>query len=400
MVCEPCGLWTRDRLHPSMGPCPRPTPWQASLEQRPQVGAMPSQREAHHQLRRRLATLAVFAAAMVIVALALTAALGGAHHHSPQTPAATPSLRSSSTQLSSPSPSARAVSHLVRNARPQPGWRRDTGPVPILVYHALGSPPASEPYPGLYVAKAEFVAQMRWLADNRYQAVTLDEVMSAWYQSGTLPAKPIVITFDNGYPEQATFAPAVLSRYGWPGVLNEITAGHLHPVQLRHLVALGWEIDSHSVTPHHAESRAAALPERRQPPLPAASARRAGEQLLLPVEQVRRRSGRRSACRRLLKRHDRERGLRDKGRPLRARPLRDRGRPGRSGPRGRPAGRMRAAPAAHAAPIRQAPIVTYIRAARDRRWGHVRRGDAPYRMSSQVQAGCLRRTSATPSCAA
>jgi peptidoglycan/xylan/chitin deacetylase (PgdA/CDA1 family) len=89
---------------------------------------------------------------------------------------------------------------------------------------------------------------MRWLAEHGYQAVTLDEVMRAWFHSGTLPAKPIVITFDNGYPEQATFAPEVLSRYGWPGVLNEITAGHLHPVQLRRLVALGWEIDSHSVS--------------------------------------------------------------------------------------------------------------------------------------------------------
>ena len=44
-----------------------------------------------------------------------------------------------------------------------------------------------------------------------------------------------------------TFAPAVLSRYGWPGVLNEITARDLTPRQLRRLIAIGWEIDSHSV---------------------------------------------------------------------------------------------------------------------------------------------------------
>jgi peptidoglycan/xylan/chitin deacetylase (PgdA/CDA1 family) len=72
--------------------------------------------------------------------------------------------------------------------------------------------------------------------------------MNAWYHHGTLPRKPIVITFDNGYPAQATFAPAVLSRYGWPGVLNEITAGHLAPHRIRALIAVGWEIDSHSVS--------------------------------------------------------------------------------------------------------------------------------------------------------
>jgi peptidoglycan/xylan/chitin deacetylase (PgdA/CDA1 family) len=191
--------------------------------------------------------LGVFAAAVAIVALALTGVLHDAHRHPSHEPSAAPSTRSSPTPRTTPS-NARAVSHLVRNARPQPDWRRHTGPVPILVYHALGTAPPSEPYPGLYVAKAVFVAQMRWLAAHGYQAVTLDEVMRAWFHGGTLPAKPIVITFDNGYPEQATFAPQVLSRYGWPGVLNEITANHLHPAQLRRLVALGWEIDSHSVS--------------------------------------------------------------------------------------------------------------------------------------------------------
>lgn len=146
-----------------------------------------------------------------------------------------------------PSPGA-ARSHEVRNATPQPGWIRHLGPVPILVYHDLGSPPASEPWPGLYVLDRTFGDEMRWLYDHGYQAVTLDEVMKAWFDRGTLPGKPIVITFDNGYVPQATFAPAVLSRYGWPGVLNEITESHLATWRLKHLVAIGWEIDSHSLT--------------------------------------------------------------------------------------------------------------------------------------------------------
>lgn len=135
-----------------------------------------------------------------------------------------------------------------RNATPQASWRPHTGPVAILEYHELGRPPASAPYPWLYVSQATFKAQMRWLAGHGYQAVRLDEVMDAWYHGGRLPAKPIVITFDDGYVPQATFAPAVLSRYGWPGVLNEITRHRLANWRLRHLIALGWEIDSHSVT--------------------------------------------------------------------------------------------------------------------------------------------------------
>jgi peptidoglycan/xylan/chitin deacetylase (PgdA/CDA1 family) len=39
-----------------------------------------------------------------------------------------------------------------------------------------------------------------------------------------------------------------MSRYGWPGVLNEITKNHLANWRLKRLISLGWEIDSHSVT--------------------------------------------------------------------------------------------------------------------------------------------------------
>ena len=94
-----------------------------------------------------------------------------------------------------PQPRARPSLLILHNATPQPGWQPYTGPVPILVYHELGNPPPSEPYPGLYVSDSDFKAEMQWLHANGWQAVTLDEVMNAWYHDGVLPAKPIVITF-------------------------------------------------------------------------------------------------------------------------------------------------------------------------------------------------------------
>lgn len=145
-------------------------------------------------------------------------------------------------------PTRRPHSDLVRNARPQPGWRHYTGPVPILVYHDLGPAPAGAPFPGLYISYSDFAAEMAWLHTNGYQAVTLDEMMNAWFHHGTLPQKPIVITFDNGYLPQVTFAPRVMAKYGWPGVLNEITENHLHPKQLWPIIHRGWEVDSHSLT--------------------------------------------------------------------------------------------------------------------------------------------------------
>lgn len=179
--------------------------------------------------------------------IAVLTAVGGTTI-SPATTARRVSRRRRSTAQAQAGTQAGANSHLVRNARPQPDWEPHTGPVPILVYHALGEAPATEEYPGLYVPEGEFEEEMAWLHSHGYEAVTLDQVESAWYHGGTLPAKPIVITFDNGYPEQVTFAPEVLSRYGWPGVLFEITEEHLRPSEIRPVIQLGWEVDSHSAT--------------------------------------------------------------------------------------------------------------------------------------------------------
>lgn len=40
----------------------------------------------------------------------------------------------------------------------------------------------------------------------------------------------------------------MLGRYGWPGVLFEITEEHLTPPYIRPIIAKGWEVDSHSAT--------------------------------------------------------------------------------------------------------------------------------------------------------
>jgi peptidoglycan/xylan/chitin deacetylase (PgdA/CDA1 family) len=156
-----------------------------------------------------------------------------------------------SSRLSQPGAERRAEARRtqeVRNARSQPDWRPHTGPVPILVYHALGTPPPSEEYPGLYVSDREFREEIAWLARSGFEGVTLDQVEGAWYHGGTLPRRPIVISFDNGYPPQVRFAPKVLGRYGWPGVLFEITEEHLTPPYIRPVIAKGWEVDSHSAT--------------------------------------------------------------------------------------------------------------------------------------------------------
>jgi peptidoglycan/xylan/chitin deacetylase (PgdA/CDA1 family) len=126
-------------------------------------------------------------------------------------------------------------------------------PVPILMYHVVSSPPAGAPYPELYVPRASFAAQVGWLAGHGYRAVTLQQVFDSWRGAATLPSRPIVFSFDDGYLSQVTNALPVLKARKWPGVLN-LEYRNLGPVWgirppgIRKLLAAGWELDAHTLT--------------------------------------------------------------------------------------------------------------------------------------------------------
>lgn len=132
------------------------------------------------------------------------------------------------------------------------GWEPYTGPVPILEYHVLGEAPADAPYPELYVKRPDFRHQLEWLDEHGYEAVTLDLVEAAWYEGGTLPPKPVVLSFDDGYRPQFTFALPQLRKHGWAGVLNLKAEGSdLYESNVKAMIAAGWELASHTI--HHSD---------------------------------------------------------------------------------------------------------------------------------------------------
>lgn len=134
-------------------------------------------------------------------------------------------------------------------AKPDGSWKRHTGPVPILMYHVIGPPAEDEAYPDLFLDTADFESQVDWLSENGYTAVTLVQVQNAWYDGGTLPPKPIVLSFDDGYLGQYLDAMPILEEQGWAGLLNLKSEGSdLSPKQVKKMYRAGWEIASHTIT--------------------------------------------------------------------------------------------------------------------------------------------------------
>jgi peptidoglycan/xylan/chitin deacetylase (PgdA/CDA1 family) len=214
-----------------------------------QRARLPTRREdqRRRRARRRQRRLIALGAALLLVAVAVgvvTLAGGSGSELSDPTVTASSTAGKAGGRLSGDGGSAT----LVRNATPQADWQPRTGPVPILEYHVLGAPAADAPYPELYVARPDFHRQMDWLDRHGYQAVTLEQVEAAWYEGGTLPAKPVVISFDDGYRPQFTYALPELRRHGWPGVLNLKAEGSdLYESNVRAMIDAGWELAAHTI---------------------------------------------------------------------------------------------------------------------------------------------------------
>jgi peptidoglycan/xylan/chitin deacetylase (PgdA/CDA1 family) len=189
------------------------------------------------RLRRRALAFAALLAALAGVSLALLPALHSSKAHPVANAAPAPK----------PKPKPRP--------RPQPPLRRahpSAEPVPILMYHVLGTAPPGAPFPSLFVPAAELRAQVDWLAANGYHAVTLEQLFAGWRGTRPLPPKPVVLTFDDGYLSDYTVALPALRRHGWPGVLDltskNLRPGDISPSQVRALVAAGWEIAAHTIS--------------------------------------------------------------------------------------------------------------------------------------------------------
>ena len=121
---------------------------------------------------------------------------------------------------------------------------------PILLYHHVADPEHNSPY---YVTPQEFREQMQALKDWGYQSIPITLLVQAINFGADLPARPVVITFDDGNESVYNQAFPVMKEFGFIGVnylvVNYVGVdGYMSVDQVKELAAAGWEAGGHSMT--------------------------------------------------------------------------------------------------------------------------------------------------------
>ena len=103
--------------------------------------------------------------------------------------------------------------------------------VPVLCYHHIrdAKPRDSENMKSYSVSPSSFAAQMKALSDSGYSAVLPDQLYDYLVNNVELPAKPVMITFDDTDGEQFSIGATEMQKYGFKGVFFIMTVAINRP---------------------------------------------------------------------------------------------------------------------------------------------------------------------------
>jgi peptidoglycan/xylan/chitin deacetylase (PgdA/CDA1 family) len=129
--------------------------------------------------------------------------------------------------------------------------------VPILCYHNIRdfSASASGNIKVYTVKPPAFAEQMKALADAGYQTILPEQLYNYLVFDGPLPAKPILITFDDTREEQFSIGAAEMKKYGFKGVFFVMTVsinrpGYMSKEQIKSLSDSGNIVAAHTWDHH------------------------------------------------------------------------------------------------------------------------------------------------------
>jgi len=130
--------------------------------------------------------------------------------------------------------------------------------VPILCYHQIRDwkPTDSKRAKDYIVPVAVFKEQMKMLADSGYHTILPDELYEYLTKNKPLPAKPIMLTFDDTDLGQYTVGFPELKKYGFKAVFFIMTVSlnrpnYMSKEQVKELADAGNTIGSHTWDHHN-----------------------------------------------------------------------------------------------------------------------------------------------------
>jgi peptidoglycan/xylan/chitin deacetylase (PgdA/CDA1 family) len=125
--------------------------------------------------------------------------------------------------------------------------------LPILMYHYIRVNPNPVDRVGadLSVTPGDFNAELDWLRDQGYHPVDFNYLRAYLAGQENLPAKPVIMTFDDGYADFFTTAYPMLSAHGFKAVSYVVPGffgrnGYMNQDQVLQLDRSGIQVASHT----------------------------------------------------------------------------------------------------------------------------------------------------------
>ncbi|NLE99585.1 MAG: polysaccharide deacetylase family protein [Anaerolineales bacterium] len=143
---------------------------------------------------------------------------------------------------------------LERAAAAAPVSLPDEARVPVLMYHYVSELPSdADAYRvDLTVPPESFRAQLQYLADEGYHAITLTDLYRHLTEGYPLPDRPIILTFDDGYRDAYEVVFPLLVEFGFSGTFFVLATPAHHEwneyltwSQIKEMADAGMDIQAH-----------------------------------------------------------------------------------------------------------------------------------------------------------
>ncbi|MBI5464512.1 MAG: polysaccharide deacetylase family protein, partial [Ignavibacteriales bacterium] len=134
--------------------------------------------------------------------------------------------------------------------------------IPVLMYHRVVPKEPTEWKHGIWVTREQFRTQLASLRRRGFQSVTFHDYAKFMKGEFSLPKKPVMLTFDDGYEDNYTEAYPLMEEFGMKGIIylvadrrrtnfwvpEEPNTPLMSKTQIREMAVNGHEFGSHTIS--------------------------------------------------------------------------------------------------------------------------------------------------------